>query len=273
MAIVTISRELAAMGDETAHELADILHYRLIDKKFLEEKMKNLGASEQKIHKYDERKPSLWASISQDRDDYLHYLKSAVFSEAGQGNCIFMGRGCESLLGGVPGVFSVFLTAPPGIRHERVKSYFQCDEKRAEQIISQSDKDREGFHHYFFEMNWKDPEKYHLTINTGFMHPQLCALLIKTALENSTSEETETENLLRIKDLILSQQVVHRILFDKAIAVHFLEAGVKSGAVTLFGVVNASSFVEAAVQAAKEVPGVCSVKAEIQVVQEYSAGR
>ena len=273
MAIITISRELAAMGDKTSHELADKLHYRLVDRKCLEEKMKNLGATEQKLHKYDERKPSFWASISRDRDDYLHYLKSAVFSEAGQGNCIFMGRGCESLLHGIPGVLSVFLTAPFGIRLERVKSYFQCDEKRAEQIISQSDTDREGFHQCFFEMKWKDPEYYHLILNTGFLHPQLCAQLIKTALEYNVNEEIETENLLRIKDLILGQQVVHHILFDKTIPVHFLEAGVKSGAVTLFGVVNAPSLVEAALQAAREVPAVCSVDSEIQVVQEYSVVR
>ncbi|MCL1812308.1 MAG: cytidylate kinase family protein [Treponema sp.] len=273
MGIVTVSRELAAMGDETIHELADILHYRLVDKKCLEEKMKNLGAAEQKLHKYDERKPSFWASISQDRDDYLHYLKSAVFSEAGQGNCVFMGRGCESLLRGIPGVLSVFLTAPFGIRLERIKSYFQCDDRRAEQIIGQSDRDREGFHQYFFEMKWKDPGNYHMTMNTGFLHPRLCAQLIKTALDSIINEEIETENLLRIKDLILGQQVVHHILFDKTIPVHFLETDVKSGAVTLFGVVNAPSFVEAAVQAAKEVPAVCSVTPEIQVVQEYSIVR
>ncbi|MCL1928028.1 MAG: cytidylate kinase family protein [Treponema sp.] len=273
MGIVTISRELAAMGDETSHELADILHYRLVDKKCLEEKMKNLGATEKKLHKYDERKPSFWTSIFQDRDDYLHYLKSTVFSEAGQGNCIFMGRGCESLLHGIPGVLSVFLTAPFGIRLERVKSYFQCDEKRAEQIINQSDRDREGFHQYFFEMKWKDPENYHLTLNTGFLHPHLCAQLINAALEKNINEGIETENHLRVNDLILGEKIVHHLLFEKMIPVHFLEASVKSGAVTLFGVVNAPSFVEASIQAAKEVPSVCSVSSEIQVVQEYSVVR
>ena len=273
MAIVTISRELAALGDETAHELVDILHYRLVGKKSLEDRMLNLGASEQKLHKYDERKPSFWASLSQDRDDYLHYLKSAVFSEAGQGNCVFIGRGCEALLRPVPGVLSVFLTAPLPIRIERVKSYFQCDEKRAEQIIGQSDRDREGFHQYFFEMKWKEPSNYHLTLNTGFLHPDLCARLIKTSLEDRQSEETETENALRIKDMILGQQIVHHILFDKAIPVHFLDVTAVSGAVTLYGVVNAPSFAEAAVQGAGEVPAVCSVKSEIQVVQEYSIVR
>jgi cytidylate kinase len=269
VAVVTISRELAALGDETAHELADLLKYRVVDKKRLEDQMKNLGAAEQKIQKYDERRPSFWASLSRDRDDYIHYLKTALFSEAGQGNCIVMGRGSAAILKGVPGVLSVFLSAPMEIRLERVKSYFHCDARRARQIIDQSDRDREGFHQYFFELKWKGPENYHLTLNTGSLHPRLCAELIKTALEKTITEEAEAANALCLKDLILGQKVVHHILFDKTIPIHFLDASVQSGAVTLFGVVNSQSLVEAAIHSAREVPAVSSVTSEIQVVHEY----
>ncbi|MCL1814580.1 MAG: cytidylate kinase family protein [Treponema sp.] len=270
MAIVTVSRELAALGDETAQELADILHYRLVDKKCLEERMKNLGLTEQKIQKYDERKPSFWSSLSQDRDNYLHYLKTAVFSEAGQGSCVIIGRGCNALLRNIPGVLSVFLAAHLEIRLERVKSYFHCDKRRARQIIDQSDRDRAGFHQSFFEISWKGLENYHLTLNTSLLHPELCASLIKTALEQTITEETETANTLRIKDLILGQQVVHHLLCEKAIPIHFLETSVQSGSVTLYGVVNSRPLAEAAIRSAKEVPAVCSVTSEIQVVQEYS---
>ncbi|MDR1306841.1 MAG: cytidylate kinase family protein [Treponema sp.] len=269
MAIVTISRELAALGDETAQKLADLLKYQVVDKKHLEDRMKNLGAAEGKIRKYDERRPSFWASLSQDRDDYIHFLKTALFSEAGQGNCIVIGRGSAAILKGVPGVFSVFLAASMEIRLERVKSYFHCDEHRARQIIDQSDRDREGFHQYFFELKWKGPENYHLTLNTGSLHPRLCAELIKTALEKTVTEEAEAANALCLKDLILGQKVVHHILFDKTIPVHFLDASVQAGAVTLFGVVNSQSMVEAAIHSAREMPAVSSVISEIQVVHEY----
>jgi cytidylate kinase len=270
MAIVTISRELAALGDEIAHELANLLKYRFVDKKRLEDLMKNLGLAEHKMEKYDERKPSLWASLSQDRNDYLHYLRTAIFSEAGQNNCVFMGRGCAAILRGVPGVLSVFLSASQEIRIERVKSYFHCDERRARQIIDRSDRDREGFHHYFFEMKWRGPENYHLILNTGSLHPQSCADLIKIMLEKTITEEAETQGSLRIKDLVLGQQVIHHILFEKNISIHFLEVEVKSGAVTLYGVTNSQTLVEAAVLGAKEVPAVGPVSSEIQVVQEFT---
>jgi cytidylate kinase len=270
MAIITISRELAALGDETAHELANQLKYRFVDKLALEERMKQLGVNAGKIEKYDEKKPTFFASLSQDRDDYLHYLKTAIFSEAGLGNCVFMGRGCTAILKAVPGVLSVFLAAPPEIRIERVKGYFHCDERRARQIIDQSDHDREGFHRYFFDMKWKSPANYHLTVNTGMLHPELCAGIIKTVLEKTISKEDEIRNTLKLKDLILGQQVVHHILFEKNIPVHFLEAQVASGAVTLFGVTNSQAMVEAALGGAREVPAVSSVTSEMQVVQEYN---
>ncbi|MDR2314598.1 MAG: cytidylate kinase family protein [Spirochaetaceae bacterium] len=270
MAIVTISRELAALGDEITQELATLLGYRFVDKKCLEALMKNLGLTEQKMEKYDERKPSLWASLSQDRDDYLHYLKTAIFSEAGQNNCVFMGRGCAAILRNVPGVLSVFLSAPPEIRVERVKSYFHCDERRARQIIDRSDRDREGFHQYFFEMKWRRPENYHLVLNTGRLHPQSCAELIKIMLEKTITKEAEAQGSLQIKDLVLGQQVIQHILFEKNIAVHFLEVTVRSGDVTLFGVANSQAMVEAAILGAKEVPGTGAINSEIQVVQEFT---
>ncbi|MDR1506291.1 MAG: cytidylate kinase-like family protein [Treponema sp.] len=270
MAVITISRELAALGDETAHELGNLLKYRFVDKHSLEERMKKLGVNARKIEKYDERKPTLFASLSQDRDEYLHYLKTAIFSEAGQGSCVLMGRGCEVILKELPAVFSVFLAAPFEIRVQRVKGYFHCDEHRARQIIEQSDRDREGFHRYFFESKWKNPSNYHLSLNTGMLHPELCADIIRGVLEKTIDKEKETNNALMIKDRILGQQVLQYILVEKKIPVHFLEAQAASGVVTLFGVASSQAAAEAAVQIAQEVPAVVSVKSEIQLVQEYN---
>ncbi|MDR2103710.1 MAG: cytidylate kinase-like family protein, partial [Treponema sp.] len=209
MAIIAISRELAALGDETAHELAKTLNYRFIDKHVLEERIKSYGVAGRKLEKYDERKPSFWASLSQDRDDYLHYLKTAVLTEAETGSCVFIGRGAGMILKSLPGVLSVFLVAPYDIRAERVKSYFHCDDKRARQIIEQSDHDREGFHRYFFDMQWQDPGNYHLTLNTGYLHPSLCAEIIKQLRDHIITSDIEAQNAVRLKELILGQRIKH----------------------------------------------------------------
>jgi cytidylate kinase len=270
MAIITISRELAALGDETAHELAKLLNYRFVDRYTIEERIKSYGVEGQKLKKYDERKPSFWASLSQDRDDYLHYLKTAILTEAGEGTAVFIGRGASVMLKNVPGVFSVFLAAAVDIRQERVKSYFHCDDRRARQIIEQSDHDREGFHQYFFDVKWKDAGNYHMTLNTGHLHPEVCAEIIKYMKDRTITEDDEKQNTLKIQDLMTGQQIKHHILYEKEVPIHFLEAVVAGTQIILYGVANSQALVEAAVSAAREIHPEGEVQPEIQVVQEYS---
>jgi len=271
MAIITISRELAALGDETAHELANVFGCRLVGKNNLEELIKTYGASDHNQVKYDEKKSSFMASLSHNRDDYLHYLKTAIFYEAGKSSCIFIGRGASVILKKIPGVFTVFLAAPMDIRIERVKNYFHCDERRARQIIEQSDRDREGFHRYFFDSQWKDAGNYHLALNTGHLHPEVCAEIVKYMWDRITTEEAEKLNAGRIAELSLEQVVKHGIIYEKNISIHFLEVAVAKDQITLFGVASAQSLIEAALLTARETAGSAfNVVSEIQVVHEYS---
>jgi cytidylate kinase len=269
MAIITISRELAALGDETSHELAKSLGYRFVDKKVLEDRIKSYGISGSKFKKYDERKPSFFASLSQDRDDYLHYLKTAILAEAEHGNCVFTGRGASIVLENIPAVFSVFLAASMDIRIERVKSYFHCDEKRARQIIEHSDQDRAGFHLYFFDLDWKDPAHYSIALNTGIFSPAACSALVRELINQTVTPETEELHTLRIKEMILGQRIKHHIIYDKGIPIRFLDTVVAPDTVTLYGVAQSQALVEAAVSAAREIADT-QVHSEIQLVQEYS---
>jgi cytidylate kinase len=274
MAIIVISRELAALGDETAGELAKLLNYKLVDKNVLEKRIKNLGVEDKNFKKYDECKPGLWASLSQDRDNYLHYLKTAMLSEVGDESAVIVGRGAYAVFKNVPGVLSIFLIAPLEIRIERVKSYFHCDEKKAKQIIEKSDHDRWGFHHYFFDIEWRNPENYHLTINTGRLHPAVCAEIIKRLRDYFITEETEEKQLIRIKELTLAHKIKHHILYDRELPVHFLEAFVSEKEITLYGVANSQILVDATVSAVAEYAtkenASLPVRSEIQVVQEYN---
>jgi cytidylate kinase len=270
MAIITISRQLASLGDETANELAKLLGYRFVDKLSLEERIKSYGVESFTLEKYDERKPTFFAAFSQDRDDYLHYLKTAMLTEAREGNCVFIGRGAFAFFRDVPGVFSVFLVAPRDIRIERVKNYFHCDNKRAAQIIEQSDNDRTGFHRYFFDTNWRDASNYHLTLNMGGLHPAMAARIIKELKDQTIGSEAEIASVRALNDIFLSQQVVHHILYEREIPVHFLEAIVTRGEVTLYGVVNSHDQMAAVISAARDLPGIAGVFSAIQVVKEYS---
>jgi cytidylate kinase len=280
MAIITISRELATLGDETARELAKQLGYNLVDKNTLSERIKSYGVESSKLKKYDERKPSFFASLSHDRDDYLHYLKTAILAEAERGSCIFIGRGAGAIFRNMPAHISMFLAAPFEIRIERVKSYFHCDEHRARQIIERSDQNRIGFHRYFFDIDWRNPENYHISLNTGISSPAVCAEVVILLKNRIFTPETEEQNKLRLKGLILEQKVKHNIMYGQGIPVHFLEvsasgdSGAGGAVVTLYGVVNSQALFDSAMKAAQETAGSVespvTIRNEIQIVHEYS---
>ncbi len=270
MAIITISRQIAALGDETAHELTKMLGWRVVDRASLEDRFAAHGFTDKKLGKFDEKKPSFWASLSQERDDYLHYLRSAMLEEAVKGDCVIIGRGAAFIFKDIPGTVSVRLVATPEVRIERVKSYFRCDERRAKQIIEQSDRDREGFHRYFFNVDWTCASNYHMVMNTGSIHPTTAAGIVKDLQALILTPEAANESQARLREFVLSQEVVTAILYSKRVPIHFLEAACSSGSVILRGVANSSAAVEIAVQCAREVPGVSDVRSEIQVVQEYS---
>lgn len=270
MAVICIARELASLGEETAHELADLTGYRYLDRAYVEKKLAEYGIAAAEIQKFDEKKPGFWASLSRGRDDYLHFLKTVLYEEARVGDCILVGRGGMGIFTGVPGVIAVRLTSPLPVRIERIKKFYNCDERHAEQLARQSDNDRDGFHRYFFNLDWRDPVNYDMVLNTGLEHPATVAQIINQYRLLTITKEIEAKCGQRIRELALGQKVVTSVLFDKRISIHFLEADVKGDLVTLHGVANTQQAIDAAVAAAHEIPGVGHVESAIQVVQEYT---
>ncbi len=270
MAIITIAREIASLGEETAQELAHACGYRIIDKEYLEGKLNSIGISAEKRAKYDEKSPGFWASLSQQRDDYLHFLKSAILEAAQENDCIIMGRGGYAILRGLPHMLSVKITAPLSVRIERTKKSFSCDNKQALLIIEQSDHDRAGFHKYFFSTNWNDAREYDITLNTGNTDPVFAAVAIDSLRKALVEAEKESAGVQKIADMVLAQNVVTEIIYARKVPVHFLEATVERGSVVLHGVANAQSSIDSALAAAHELTGVKHVESAIQLVQEFT---
>ena len=79
MAVITISRQVASLGDEIAGAAAKTLGYTFIDRRQIESRIVELGFPRSKLSKYDERKPGFFASLNKDRDEYLNYLQYLFF--------------------------------------------------------------------------------------------------------------------------------------------------------------------------------------------------
>ena len=78
MAIITISRQVAAHGDEVAEKLARNLGYTFITRKEIEKRIVELGFPESKLTKFDERKPGFFASLRNGSCEYFNYAQLAI---------------------------------------------------------------------------------------------------------------------------------------------------------------------------------------------------
>ena len=270
MAIITIARELASLGEEVARELSRVTGYKLIDREYLEKRLSDYGLDAAKREKYDEKKPGFWASLSQERDDYLHFLKTALFEETTGGDCIVVGRGGNAVFKTVPSLVAVKLVSPLALRVERVMKSYACDERHALQIVEESDHNRIGFHKYFFSVDWADPRSYDLTINSSKAEPAQIASMIDDFRKVLVDRQRDEAGGRRLAELLLGQRVVTEIVYARKVPVHFLEAAADGERVVLHGVANTQAAIDSALAAARAVPGVAEVESAIQVVQEFT---
>lgn len=271
MAIITISRQIASFGDEIASELSKVFGYTFVNRKMLEEDLLKHGITEEKLHKYDEKKPGFWASLARDRDEYFDYLREAVYERAKDGNCVFIGRGGFAILKDVPGCYAVRLIASDSVRVSRLMKEFSWNEKKAQGLLQESDSNRRGFHKCFFNIEHDDPSSYHMVLNTDTITPELGAQIIRHACELSIDAVKEAEGVVRIAELLQSQKIVNHIVFDLKIPVHFLEATANSSEIMLHGVADSSAVIEKVLSVARSMAPGKKVSSGISIVQDYKS--
>ncbi len=271
MAIIAISRQVAALGDEVASRLSEKLNYRFINRKEIEERILKLGFKPDKLKKYDEKKPGFFASLVKERDEYLDYLQTAILDAASEGNCILIGRGAFAVLASLPNLLSLRFVASNEVRLERLKKEFNWNDKLAQCRIDESDMNRRGFHKSFFNIDIDDPTQYMAVLNTGIFDVEKTSDAIKVMVEHFSTPEIEKEGLKKLSELQKCQHLVNKLIFNHKIKIEFLRAVMEDNVITLQGVADSSVLVEKALNIARtECPGF-EIKSSVSVIQDFKA--
>jgi cytidylate kinase len=271
MAVIAISRQVAALGDEIAAALAEKLGYKFIDRKAIEKRIIELGFSEDKLKKYDERKPGFFASLAKDRDEYLDYLQTAVLEAAAEDNCVLIGRGAFVILENVPNLVSVRFVARDDIRLIRLMNEFGWDEKRVQQRIEESDANRLGFHKSFFNLNVENSSHFHMVLNTGLLDVELASNMIVELCKTIITPDKEAKGKVKLTELLAAQRLVNTLVFEYKLNINFLRAVIHEDTVTLQGVADSTALAEKAVSIASQIMPDKKVESCISVVQDFKA--
>lgn len=271
MAIIAISRQVAALGDEIAAAVAKKLGYTFITRKQIEDRIVELGFPKEKLQKYDEIKPGFFASLAKGRDEYLNYLQYAILEAASKGNCILIGRGSFVILEDVPNLISLRFVAKESVRAKRLEKEFNWTEKQAMARINESATNRKGFHKSFFNVDNEDASHYMLTINTGILEPEEVVKQIVNFVKYFAAPEKEALGKKRIENMLKAQDLTNKLLFEYKLNINFLRAIIddEGTSITLQGVADSQAVVDRAVTLAAKILPSCTIKSAVNIVQDF----
>lgn len=269
MAVIAISRQVAALGDEVSDALAEKLGYTFIGRKAIEKRIVELGFPAEKMEKYDERKPGFFASLAKDRDAYLNYMRTAILEAASKGSCVLIGRGTFVVLENVPNLISVRFVSDDAVRTSRLMNEFNWTEKQALQRINESDANRLGFHQNFFNIENENPAHYQLTVNTARVSLENTVSLIESFVKNTVTDEKEAAGSRMISDMYRAQLLINELFFNQKLNINFLHAAFRNDELVLQGVTDSAATVEKALTISSSIITDKKVTSEISVVQNF----
>jgi cytidylate kinase len=231
MATITISRQFGSGGDEIAKTICAITGYRLFDKHILARAASESGLSDHEIVDYSEEnfkvknfldrllgrslplaQVQVWKedldgvrtveTISITEEHAFTLARRAVEFAYLQGNMVIVGRGGQVILGDRPDVLHVRVEASLEDRLLRVRAYFKQENRSfntsvearraAQNLMEASDAASAEYLRRFFDVDWADSHRYHLTINTSKFDIEPAARTIIEAARLLSSRQLET---------------------------------------------------------------------------------
>lgn len=272
MAIITVSRQIASLGDEVAALTARKLGYKFICRKDIEEKILKYGFPPEELKKFDGRKPGFFASLSRNMDQYMDFLRTAIYEFALDGNCVIVGRGASYILKDLPNLLSVRFMCDTESRIQRVMSEYVLDEKSAVKLIKDNDAHQAGYYKSFFEADLKKAQPFHMVLNSDLLDIETASEILSNAVSQFYAPEKESAAKEKLDEILIAQRIVNMILLDYEVPIHFLRADIKGKKIVLNGIADSSATVERALTICHLEAPDYEVTSSIKVVQD-SRGR
>jgi cytidylate kinase len=202
--IVAIGRELGAGGREVGEHVSRALGAELLDNQIIDLVAARIGAPAAYVAARDEHTesfvdrlfriitsayPEAYAAegLPDWSEERMVQLTATVIQEhAAASPLVVIGRGAPMLLRDRGDALRVFITAPVGVRVQRVRERTGCSADDALREIKKSDQHRLAYMQQYYGVNWRDPSLYDLILNTEHLDVPAAAHLIVTAAHRRT---------------------------------------------------------------------------------------
>ena len=196
--VVSISRTLAAGGEEVGRLVADELGFRYVDDEVVVRASAQAGVSPATIAQ-TEHSQSLserireaisgghtqfegaLISLSADRERYQGLIQWVVQDMAREGQVVFVAHGTSITLANMSGNLRVLITGSPEVRSERLMGVDSLNQRQARKAIQDSDRERRNFFRRFTNLRQELPTHYDLVVNTDRLAVPAAAKMVLLA--------------------------------------------------------------------------------------------
>jgi len=258
MAIITVSHDAFGAGRTVAEHIAENLGYRCISREVLIKASERYGIAETKLFEVLGEKPRhWWAQWLENPTVYRAALQAALCELAQDGNIVYHGRAGQEFFPGIRHVLNVFVDTPIESRTQQLMARKGFEEQAAKKYLEELDKLRARRIRELFRIDWRDPSRYDVVINTAKTTAKTAAKMIAEVSQRAEYRPT-TQSLQAMKDLTVSA-AVEAVLTGSGLHIVNLEVETHYGNVYIGGIILAEEVREIASDAIAQIPGVAHV--------------
>jgi hypothetical protein len=270
MSIITVSHQAFGQGRAVAERVAAILCSRCISREALMTARQRYGIAEAKLCTILEEKPHRWwTPLFEGTRFYRIALQAALCELAQEGDIVYHGRAGQEFFPGIRHVLNVFVDTPADARVQQVMTRRELGEGAAKKYLDELDRIRTQRMKEVFKIDWRDPTRYDMVINTAKTSVETAARIIA---EVSRQEEylPTAESLQAMRDLTITARV-EAMLMAARLHISSLEVQTRCGEVHVGGMVLSDEIRHIAVEQIRKIPGVSRIKNDfVNTTPEHS---
>jgi cytidylate kinase len=216
--IVTIARQVGAMGEEIAYRASTILTEmshgkhpwvvvdkdlgeRVTESHHLPKKISHFFSGEQILSLEDHFEGILGISVPS--ATMIEKMKQTVVGLAQIGRVILVGRAAHLITAHFPRAVHIRVTGSFDRRVERVAEAHQCSKDEAAKEVRTNDHQRRHFVSTYFHSDLDDTERYDLVFNTDRISVDEGARLISHLISSPDFREHEAKKFRELRHLVL----------------------------------------------------------------------
>lgn len=188
---------MCSLGDEIAEALSSKLGWEIITRDTILTDIFAKIVNKNELYLLTDS-PKFYLSKATEDATYVEYLKKELFERTRTKSAILVGFGSQLLFAGQKDVIRIRITAPSGVRIERLRKQYNISGIDAETILKTSDRKHNRFVSTVYQcMDLSDVSNYDMVLNTAVLTVDEYVAAIITLVEELEIRrglEMETEN-------------------------------------------------------------------------------